>query len=132
MKRQMEILQSAQSDAPGEGRLIAGSSGYTDFPAVDAPPTTSMEQPAPVTSPTSTDESPTASEPLLPQGTSSPYTDFSSDGSVVSPATGAGDTDKELLAIAEEDEGVEEGKDQAQDAKQYEASGPSPYLVSTV
>ena len=28
----MEKLQSAQSDEPGEGRLIAGASGYADFP----------------------------------------------------------------------------------------------------
>ncbi len=34
MKRKVEILQSAQSDEPGEGRLIASSTGYTDFPDV--------------------------------------------------------------------------------------------------
>lgn len=123
MKRQMEILQSAQ-DVPSDDRLVAGESGYTDVPAEDrkdAPPTTGTEQPPPVTSPAfSEEESPGADKPLLPHGVSSPYTDFSSDGSVVSPPTGAGDTERELMVIAE---GVEEGAGQ-------EASGPFPYLVS--
>ena len=85
MKRQMMMLQSAQSDAPGEGRIMAGASGYADFHDVndvstaptDAPPT--GEALASQTS-SSSDDSPATEEPLLQA--SSPYADMTAEGNV--------------------------------------------------
>ena len=110
MKRQMEILLSAQSDAPGEGRIVAGSSGYADFPDMNQgsnPPT----QPPPATSQTSMSPSIVESpdHPLLPSASvaATPYADMNGEGHVV--------------ATGEEGEGEE---------KQDVAEGQKVYLLS--
>lgn len=70
MKRQMEILQSAQSDAPGEGHLVAGTSGYTDFPDMNHNAESSPEEGALMLSPTSMSSD--ADKPLLQPASDSP------------------------------------------------------------
>lgn len=90
MKRQMIIMQSAQSDAPGEGRDMAGGSGYADFPEVSYGTATS---PPPngtaMTSQTSSSGGDSPDKPLLPAAASSPYTDVSVEGNVVTPSVEA-------------------------------------------
>ena len=123
MKRQMKILQSAQSDAPGEGRIVAGNSGYADFPDMNQgsnPPT----QPPPATSQASTSpsivESPTSPDrPLLSSASvaATPYADLNGEGHVV--ATGDEGEKKVLLDVAE-----------GEKAEVLVNQAASPYLVS--
>ena len=150
MKRQMEILQSAQSDAPGEGHLVAGATGYADFQSTDneggsdnASVNRSNER-TPFSIPP--DESLTAA--LIPPR-SSPYTNMRADGSVAATSGVAGDAGEgekgeeeeeerekweegeEREKGAEEEEGGKEGdgEGEGQERVQYQASGPAPYLV---
>lgn len=111
MKRQMEILQSAQSDAPGEGRIIKGSSGYADFPAetsdvangnISSPTSPPGNQLVALMSPISSSDD--SSKPLL-----SPPVDGKSNGG--------------HMINASQDEGREERKKSSDDIT------ATPYLV---
>ena len=83
MKKQMEILQSAQ---PVEGRAVAGGSGYADFPAIndgtEALPT-DVTTPTQEGSSSDSGDSPTADKPLLQPTTVTPYTDMNAEGGIV-------------------------------------------------
>lgn len=84
MKRQMIILQSAQSDSPID-RDVAGASGYADFPEVGDGTAATNEPPNGIamTSPTSSSSEDSPDKPLLLQA--APYTDMSAEGNVVAP-----------------------------------------------
>ena len=150
MKKQMEILQSAQSDAPGEGRLIMPGSGYADLPGAndtpvpttDAPkmpgsgyadlsgvndtpvPTTDAPQTpltADLASPiTPSDVSSTA--PLLRQVVTTPYADMGARGGVISPAEGEESVEK----AGPEGRANEVG---GATNPMFDKSGPEPYEV---
>ena len=130
MKRQMIILQSAQSDAPGEGRIVAGGSGYADFedvsnanktadgPPTDAPPTDAPPTDTPPTDGVLTSQesfssgnSPTAEKPLLETSASSPYSDMTAGGNVDVPPAETGQTQQRVVE---------------------QPNGVAPYLVSTI
>lgn len=125
----MEKLQSAQSDAPGEGRIAAGSSGYADFPETSPkPPTPDQDPSSPDSKPQhtesdSSEDSPTADKPLIGAAgeTQVAYADFGANGGVVSPLT---------IESSLEIRPGSEGGVAMHNGPRKQSHDPAPYLVS--
>ncbi len=125
MKKQMEKLQSAQSDAPGEGRIAAGESGYADLNRKSGSPDPKPDsKPASPDSDPSEDYSPvTAAKPLMGRPTDDrvAYADMSADGGLLSPVTMESTLGGSEQQLGEEEDGADSRK---------QSHNPAPYLVS--
>ena len=113
VKRQMEMLQSAQSDAPGEGRIMAGSSGYAVLPSSDhAPSSDGQQQPVP-----RSDSAPDD----LPKPDSPPISSDSAPDDLLKPNS-----------PTDSDEGNKEKTDREKDLPSCEPNGTAPTAAAAV